>query len=730
MLSRILLGFFLLSFLSSFYFLLKEAGEERRRLFTGIFLVLIFIFLFPSQVTFLVFENQPVKNFGGVAGYRVSEFLFEQFGFPSFLIPFLFLLGAISFFLRSLRLFFHMSSVLLALFLFLLFAGRQGETGKGVDEFLKNMAGFVRFLVYLFVLFSPVLVFVKKRKERIPPEPEKRKEKKKRERKKRERKKEEKKEEKEIPVEEKSLRDEILSLLHDPVRVEEISKEEAERLGKLIEEKLENFKIRGKIVDYISGPVITRFEYEPAPEIKASSVISRADDVAMAIKAPKVRMSMISGKGAIGIEVPNKRREIVYIKELLTHPEYERDKHPLFIPLGKDITGKPYYERIDGMPHLLVAGATGSGKSVFIHSVITSILFRAGSQDVKFLLVDPKRIELSIYNGIPHLVRPVVVEPREAVEVLKESIEWMEYRYRELGKASVRDIEGYNKKMKEKMPYILIIIDELADLMMVAGREIEHCLVRLAQMARAVGIHLVVATQRPSVNVITGLIKANFPARISFQVVSRADSRTILDEIGAEKLLGKGDMLYRSPRGDELMRLHGAFVSVEEALGIRNLFAGEWLKKLLGGRIDKVNEVVRLIIEEDMIDVISDPGIPGSEERIEAFCRFAENEVGIPAEELKQVLEEVEYYPGIEEMQHVKKERKEGEEGEEEERDPLFEEAKRIVIQYQTASISLLQRKLKIGYARAGRLIDQLEKAGIVGPYRGSKSREVLIKGE
>ncbi|RKZ20504.1 hypothetical protein DRQ18_06240 [bacterium] len=249
-------------------------------------------------------------------------------------------------------------------------------------------------------------------------------------------------------------------------------------------------------------------------------------------------------------------------------------------------------------------------------------------------------------------------------------------------------------------------------------------------MARAVGIHLVVATQRPSVNVITGLIKANFPARISFQVVSRADSRTILDEIGAEKLLGKGDMLYRSPRGDELMRLHGAFVSVEEALGIRNLFAAEWLKKLLGGRIDKVDEVVRLIIEEDMIDVISDPGIPGSEERIEAFCRFAENEVGIPAEELKQVLEEVEYYPGIEEMQHVKKERKEGEEGEEEERDPLFEEAKRIVIQYQTASISLLQRKLKIGYARAGRLIDQLEKAGIVGPYRGSKSREVLIKGE
>lgn len=462
--------------------------------------------------------------------------------------------------------------------------------------------------------------------------------------------------------------------------------------------KLSEFGVKGIVTGRFPGPVITRYEFEPAPGVKVSSVFNLADDLALALRARAIRiLGPIPGKGALGIEIPNEKRAIVGLKGVLTSSEFEEVDSPLVFALGRDITGKPAVADLREMPHLLVAGATGSGKSVCLNSIITSILYRSHPSDVHFILIDPKRIELSLYRGIPHLkmkllesdrqvvstsassvggernveitqeIEGIVVDPQGALKVFRMAVELMDERYRLFANVGARNIEDYNRREEKKLSYLVIVIDELADLMLAReASEIEAKIAKLAQMSRAVGIHLIVATQRPSVDVLTGVIKANFPSRIAFQVASKTDSRTILDANGAEALLGKGDMLFLPPGSSEIVRLHGTFISTEETQEIV-----EFVKSWFG------------VEEEDM-------------KKEEDFSL----EVVISKEE------------------------------KEKERDPLFEEAKRLVIQHQQGSTSLLQRRLRIGYQRAARLIDQLEEAGIVGPFDGSKARDVLIRDE
>ncbi|MEA3431563.1 MAG: DNA translocase FtsK, partial [candidate division WOR-3 bacterium] len=463
------------------------------------------------------------------------------------------------------------------------------------------------------------------------------------------------------------------------------------------------------------------------PGIKVSKIESLADDIALSMKASRVRIvAPISGSSAIGIEVPNTTRKNVYLKQLLTNERFTSSKSKLTTVMGVDIAGIPVCSDIQTMPHLLIAGATGSGKSVFINTIIASILSKADPDDVRFVMIDPKRIELPMYNSIPHLIHPVIADARKALDVLKEILEWMDARYREFARAGVRDIEGYNTRAQTKKPYIVIIVDELADLMLTAPREIEETLTRLAQMSRAVGIHLVLATQRPSVDVITGLIKANFPARVAFQVASKTDSRTILDMNGAEKLLGRGDMLFLPPGKGEPERLHGAYISTEEAKGIANLWAERWLNELLS-EFENCRELTQMIIEYDLVDSIVNTDMPGAMERIGNFSMEAQTALDVDIGTLRSTLLNIDYYPPLTEMKIIA-EKKESFKESLEEVDELFDDARKLVIRHQVASVSLLQRHFKIGYARAGRIIDQLEKAGIIGPYQGSKSRDVLIE--
>ena len=464
-----------------------------------------------------------------------------------------------------------------------------------------------------------------------------------------------------------------LDLLHQPPKTDDKQNEkELYANAEILEEKLSDFAVQGKVVQVSPGPVITRYEIKPAPGVKVNRFISLADDLALAMRAQRIRVEApIPGKDVVGIELPNKQPSLVYLREILTSTQFARSDSMLTLALGKTIAGEPYSADLARMPHLLIAGATGSGKSVCIHSIIASILFRATPNDIRFLLIDPKMLELTVFNKIPHLLAPVVIEPKEAVKVLRWAVSEMERRYQILAKAAVRNIDAYNAKKagqtslpgmepaegEEKLPYIVIIVDELADLMLTVSNEIEDSIGRLAQMARAVGIHLVLATQRPSVDVITGVIKANFPTRIAFQVASKTDSRTILDINGAEKLLGRGDMLFLPPGRPDAIRLHGAFVSAEETEKLAAFLAGQKSAEEL---------------------------IPDMEEQVSAANIAAE-------------------------------------------RDDLFDEALRLVVRHQQGSVSLLQRRLKIGYARAGRLMDQLEAAGIVGPFDGSKARQVLV---
>lgn len=537
--------------------------------------------------------------------------------------------------------------------------------------------------------------------------------------------------------------DALLPLLNEPVVESSVDERECEENARLIEQKLQEFKATGRVVAYHPGPVVTRYEYEPDPGVKLSKVVNLADDLALRMKTSKVRIvAPLPDKGRIGIEIPNRKRRIVYFRELAGHPKFKELPSKLGFALGVDTAGHPVFADLTRMPHLLIAGATGSGKSVCINTIILSILFRAQPSEVRFILIDPKRIELSYYEGIPHLLLPVVKDREEAVEALRQVVRWMDLRYKHFAKDAVRDIESHNLSARRRkdppIPYIVVVIDEFADLILSVGKKVEEPLARLAQMARAVGIHLVVATQRPSVDVITGIIKANFPVRIAFKVASKVDSRTIIDEIGAEKLLGKGDMLFLPPGSSEPKRIHGPYVSEEETKRITKELARAYLQKKLtevfGAR--RWNSVIDEILDEGYLSALTRADEPGSDERLRRVATHILTRVlRIPVEEIIQGLETLRetYYEPIEEM--LEAPILVGVETEEEEEldlpgeglDPLLLEAARLAVTRRTLSATMLQRKLKIGFARAARIMDQLEELGVVGPQEGAKPRQVLM---
>lgn len=443
--------------------------------------------------------------------------------------------------------------------------------------------------------------------------------------------------------------------------IDEVIKENAHK----IEATMKNFSIDAKVSQINRGPTITSYELEPDPSVKISRIVSLSDNLALALASSGIRIEApIPGKSAVGIEVPNEIKESVYLKEIINSKEYLEDQSGLPLALGKDVSGQSIVSSMDKMPHLLIAGATGSGKSVCINTILVSFLFKSSPDDLKLILIDPKVVELSVYNGIPHLLLPVVTNPKKAQSTLAWAVRHMEERYELFAEERVRDIGSYNSKVeKDKKLYkLVIVIDELADLMMVAAREIEDSISRLAQMARAAGIYLIIATQRPSVDVITGTIKANIPSRISFAVSSQIDSRTILDMGGAEKLLGQGDMLFYPSSYSKPKRIQGAFVSDDEIDRIVNF----------------LKEGEDPVYLEEIIDMVNDEPDP---DNIES-------------------------------------------------RDDLVLDAIEIVVRDEQASISGLQRKLRIGYSRAARLIDDLEAMNIVGPHQGSKPREVLVTEE
>jgi len=432
-----------------------------------------------------------------------------------------------------------------------------------------------------------------------------------------------------------------------------------------LQARLHDFGVEGEVVEVSPGPVITMYEFKPGSGVKINKVANLSDDLALALGCGSVRViAPIPGKSVIGIEVPNKTRETVYMRELVESDFFKNADKKIPIAMGKNIEGDTYVTDLSKMPHLLVAGSTGSGKSVFINTLISSILYKFTAEEVRLIMVDPKMLELSIYDGIPHLLLPVVTEPSKASQALKWAVKEMIRRYTVLSESNCRNIANYNKKADEKLPYIVIIIDELADLMMVCSKEVEASITRLAQMARAAGIHLVLATQRPSVDVITGLIKANFPARVAFKVSSRIDARTIMDTQGAEKLLGNGDMLFLAPGTSIVERLHGAFISDEEV--------------------------------KDLVDFVKQQGEPDYQNEI---LKTEEEENAESGENIADT-------------------------------DPLYDEAVNIVVESKKASISYLQRRLKIGYNRSANLIEAMEREGVVSGQLSSGSREVLIENQ
>ena len=464
-----------------------------------------------------------------------------------------------------------------------------------------------------------------------------------------------------------------LHLLSKKVKVmSETLNQEIAANARILGETLANFKVKASILNACHGPAVTRYEVKPAPGVKVSKITGLADDIALNMAASAVRIEQIPGKAAIGIEVPNQELESVQLREVLENPAFAAAKSRLTVGLGKDISGQAIFADLAKMPHLLVAGATGSGKSVCINTLITSILFKAKPTEVKFILIDPKMVELSVYNDIPHLMVPVVTDAKKAASVLNWAVQEMEKRYGLIAQAGVRNMDGYNKQFEEepekKLPSIVIIIDELADLMMVAPHDVEDAICRIAQKARAAGIYLVLATQRPSVNVITGVIKANIPSRISFAVTSQIDSRTILDASGAEKLLGKGDMLFKPQEANKATRIQGAFVSDKEV---------ELLVEYIKSQGHKAEA------NQEIIDFTNK-------------AAEAENE----PEEDKPTKTKM---------------------------DSLLREAVELVMSSNNASASSFQRRYHIGYSRAGRLLDTMEQLGIVGPPQGSKPRDILV---
>ncbi|MCF8035520.1 MAG: DNA translocase FtsK 4TM domain-containing protein [Desulfobacteraceae bacterium] len=466
-----------------------------------------------------------------------------------------------------------------------------------------------------------------------------------------------------------------LSFLEETEKVAgDIDHEYLQEQSGLLEKKLQDFGVQGNVTEVLPGPVITRYEFAPAPGVKINKIVNLSDDLALALKALSVRIiAPIPGKAVIGIEIPNKKRELVGFKEIVGSRVFQKSDSKLTIALGKDIVGYPVVADLQTMPHLLIAGATGTGKSVALNTMITSILYKATPEEVKLIMIDPKRIELSEYDGIPHLIAPVVTDMKKATNALFWAVREMERRYKLLSEKRVRNVKQYNAKVEkekpaededapppEKLPYVVVIVDELADLMMVASRDVEVSLTRLAQMARAAGIHLILATQRPSVDVLTGLIKANFPTRLSFQVSSKIDSRTIIDTNGAEALLGDGDMLFLPPGTAKLQRIHGAYVSDDE--------------------VGKIIEFLKSQKTPEYDDQVIEAPEPDKEGRGE------------------------------------------------EDHDDRYDEAVALIAKTGQASISMVQRHLRIGYNRAARIIETMEKEGVVGPSDGVKPREVLVR--
>ncbi len=489
-----------------------------------------------------------------------------------------------------------------------------------------------------------------------------------------------------------------------PPRDEQQNRRTLDHLGQVLIEKLGTFKISGEIVGVTTGPVVTQFEVSPAPGVKVARIANLDADLALALRAPSVRIvAPIPGKGAVGVEVPNPEPEMVFFREVIESPSFRGSKAQLPLALGKDIAGRPYVADLAKMPHLLIAGATGSGKSVCVNTIVASLVYRHSPRSLRLLMVDPKMVELSMYNDLPHLRHPVVTDNSEAAGVLKWAVLEMERRYALLSANGVRNLQDFNKRVESgqtmrspdpdgeegdpdrwihragPLPYIVLIIDELADLMMTVQGEVEKPLALLAQKSRAIGIHLILATQRPSVNVITGLIKANFPSRIAFRVSSKVDSRTILDQNGADNLLGNGDMLFLPPGLSDPVRCQGAFLSTEETERLMGWYRDETARR----REEALAEGRAPEDEEDILEVV----------------RSMEGDSG-DSDAADEALED---------------------------RDKLFHEAARLCIQHQGGSTSLLQRRLRIGYGRAARIIDQLHHAGVLGPPDGSKPRDVLM---
>jgi DNA segregation ATPase FtsK/SpoIIIE, S-DNA-T family len=442
-----------------------------------------------------------------------------------------------------------------------------------------------------------------------------------------------------------------------------IERDEIIETSRLLTRTLKDFGVQGRVGEVHPGPVVTRYEFEPGTGVRVNQIVSRIDDLALALRASRIRLvAPIPGKAAVGIEVPNRRQAMISLKEILDSEEFRAQQGPLVLALGRDISGAPVFARLDQMPHLLVAGTTGSGKSVCLNGLLFSLLFRRTPEELRFLLIDPKRIELTPYDGIPSLLCPVVTEPKHATRMLEWLCGEMDRRYRVFRQLGVRNVEGFQRRaassaeQQDPLPYIVVVVDELADLMLTQGIEIEGPISRLAHMARAVGIHMILATQRPSVDVLTGVIKANFPARIAFQVASRIDSRTILDAGGAEFLLGRGDMLFVPPGKAEAVRVHGAYCTEGDAERVANFLREQ-------------PPATPLVREDEGEEGVSDPA----------------------------------------------------------KEDEMFADALRLVVRERQASVSFLQRRLKVGYSRAARLMDLLEAAGVVSPYDGSKARDVMV---
>jgi DNA segregation ATPase FtsK/SpoIIIE, S-DNA-T family len=682
---------------------IKRIKEEVVGVAAGMGSLYFFLILFTHHLRdpVLFFRSteppEPLRNLGGIVGAYVSGWLLILFGISAYAIPVfimafgikrllgkeghkIYLLGSLLF-LLSFSILSALLSNTFAIAIEKYPDGIGGLTGRGIAAFAESLVsvpGSYIFSLSLFlssiILISPVSVtsIALKRKKKEPGS-----------KKYREEIEEAVPEEQEIlirepepvPVSQPVSKREVapprkkggyelphLEILSPPDPVSsKPSKDDLLTDSSIIAKKLEDFGVEGKITEVHPGPIVAMYEFEPAPGVKINRIVSLADDLALSLKAQSVRISPISGRAAIGIEVPNKQRETVALREILSSEGFKKSKSKLTLGLGKDISGTPVIADLAKMPHLLVAGATGAGKSVSINSMIMSILYKATPAEVKMLMVDPKLLELSAYEDIPHLISPVITSPKLASEALKKMVIEMERRYRVLAERAARNIDGFNLHAhdEEQMSYIVIIIDELADLMFTAPNDVEDSITRLAQMGRASGIHLILATQRPSVDVITGIIKANFPARISFHVTSKVDSRTILDAHGAEQLLGKGDMLLMLP-GARIMRIHGAFITEEE--------------------IRSVTEFVKAQGNPDY-----------------AILECIPNPAEADADELSS------------------------------ERDELYLKAVELGEMNGEVSISSIQRRLKIGYNRAARIMELMEEDELVGPPKGAgKPRDFL----